>query len=101
MTLRDHRKILVVDGKIAITGGVNISQVYSSRFFGGAPEDETQFPWRDTDIQVKGPAVAEFQKIFLRAWEKQEGPSLSESDYFPKLTGRRPGTGAGPGDHAG
>ena len=85
VTLRDHRKILVVDGKIAITGGVNISQVYSSRFSGGEPEDETQFPWRDTDIQVEGPAVAEFQKIFLRAWEKQHGPSLSESDYFPKL----------------
>ncbi len=84
VTLRDHRKILVVDGKIAITGGVNISHVYSSKFF-GEREGKTQIPWRDTDIQVEGPAVAEFQKIFLRAWIKQKGPLLSGRDYYPEL----------------
>jgi cardiolipin synthase A/B len=84
VTMRDHRKILVVDGKIAITGGVNISHVYSSRFY-GEHGDERQLPWRDTDIQVEGPAVAELQKIFFHGWTRQKGPSLSEKEYFPKL----------------
>ena len=83
LTLRDHRKILVVDGKIAITGGVNISQVYSSKFFGEAGRTPT-IPWRDTDILIEGPAVAEFQKIFFLAWEAQKGPPLNEKDYFPE-----------------
>ncbi len=84
ITMRDHRKILVVDGKIAITGGVNISRVYSSSFF-GKEEEAGQLPWRDTDIRVEGPAVAELQKIFLTAWTKQKGPGLAEKEYFPKL----------------
>ena len=83
LTLRDHRKILVVDGRIAITGGVNISQVYSSKFFGEG-EEMPQIPWRDTDILIEGPAVAEFQKIFLHAWAVQKGPALNERDYFPE-----------------
>lgn len=83
LTMRDHRKILVVDGRIAITGGVNISQVYSSKFF-GEEEGRPRIPWRDTDILIEGPAVAEFQKIFLQAWAKQKGPVLNENEYFPK-----------------
>ncbi len=83
LTRRDHRKILVVDGKIAITGGVNISHVYSSKFL-GEEKGPTGIPWRDTDILIEGPAVAEYQKIFLRAWEIQKGPGLDEKEYFPE-----------------
>ena len=86
LTLRDHRKILVVDGKIAITGGVNISQVYSSKLYGKG-EGRLNIPWRDTDILIEGPAVAEFQKIFLHAWALQKGPALHEKDYFPVKRG--------------
>jgi cardiolipin synthase len=85
VTMRDHRKILVVDGMIAITGGVNISGVYSSRFSGAERENESLIPWRDTDVQIEGPAVAEFQKIFLRAWIWQRGTLLTGSNYFPVL----------------
>ncbi len=81
----DHRKILIVDGKIAITGGVNISQVYSSSLSGREKEEEAQMPWRDTDIQIEGPAVAEFQKLFLDTWQRQEGAILSQGQYFPVL----------------
>ncbi len=42
-------------------------------------------PWRDTDVQIEGPAVAEFQKLFLDTWQKQKGPKLSERNYFPDL----------------
>jgi len=81
----DHRKILIVDGKIAITGGVNISQVYSSGPSARREEKGAQMPWRDTDVHIEGPAVAEFQKLFLDTWQRQEGPKLSERNYFPNL----------------
>ncbi len=81
----DHRKILIVDGRVAFTGGVNISQVYSSGFSGRGEHDPGQIPWRDTDVQIEGPAVAEFQKLFLDTWRRQKGAKLSERNYFPDL----------------
>jgi len=79
----DHRKILIVDGKVAITGGVNISLVYSSGLSGRGEHDKPQIPWRDTDVQIEGPAVAEFQKLFLETWQRQEGAKLSQRNYYP------------------
>ena len=81
----DHRKILIVDGKVAITGGINISSVYSSKLSGREEGEGAPLPWRDTDVQIEGPAVAEFQKLFLDTWSKQNGPKLSERDYYPKM----------------
>ncbi len=81
----DHRKILIVDGRVAFTGGVNISQVYSSGLSGRGEHDQAHIPWRDTDIQIEGPAVAEFQKLFLSTWQRQQGAKLSERNYFPEL----------------
>ncbi len=85
ITQRDHRKILIVDGRIAITGGVNISEVYSGELFGVKEEKEEEIPWRDTDVQIEGPAVAEFQKLFLDTWHREKGPKLAEHTYFPTL----------------
>ncbi len=82
---RDHRKILVVDGRVAITGGVNISEVYSGGFSASDREKGGKIPWRDTDVSIEGPAVAEFQKIFIKSWESQKGPKLPERNYFPEL----------------
>ena len=81
----DHRKILIVDGKIAITGGINISSVYSSKLSSGYKGKGTPLPWRDTDVQIEGPAVVEFQKLFLDTWSKQNGPQLSKRDYYPRM----------------
>jgi cardiolipin synthase len=84
-THRNHRKMVLVDGRIAFTGGVNISEDYAS---GLVPSEHTA-PlqlWRDTDIEVQGPAVAEFQKTFIGEWYYQKGPLLSPREYFPKLT---------------
>ena len=83
---RDHRKLLIVDGHTAFLGGINISGVYSGGSFGysaGGTTDATQ-PWRDTDLQLKGPVVAELQKLFLAVWEQQKGEPLVEKNYFPK-----------------
>jgi len=79
----DHRKILIVDGKVAITGGINISRVYASGPSGAG--EEAQMPWRDTDVQIEGPAVAEFQKLFLDTWQRQKGGTLSDRTYFPDM----------------
>jgi len=57
----DHRKILIVDGKVVFTGGINISEVYSSsssgrsRRSGGKQDKKAPIPWRDTDVQIEGP----------------------------------------------
>jgi len=85
LTHRDHRKILLVDGKVAIIGGINISKVYSSSPLKRKQNEKAPIRWRDTDIQIEGPAVAEFQKLFLDTWMKQKGPKLSERNYFPDL----------------
>jgi len=85
LTHRDHRKILIVDGKFAIMGGINISKVYSSSPLRRKRTKNTPIHWRDTDIQIEGPAVAEFQKLFLDTWQKQKGAKLADRSYFPDL----------------
>ena len=85
LTHRDHRKILIVDGKSAIIGGINISKVYSSGPLKRKANEKAPIHWRDTDVQIEGPAVAEFQKLFLATWLKQNGPLYSKQNYFPAL----------------
>ena len=90
---RDHRKLLIVDGRTAFLGGINISGVYSGGSFGHSARGttDTSQPWRDTDLQLKGPVVAELQKLFLATWEKQKGEAVAEKNYFPRpdTTGRQ------------
>lgn len=84
---RDHRKLLVVDGRTAFIGGINISSVYSSGSIirrPGKTTDDT-VAWRDTDLQIEGPVVGELQKLFMETWSKQRGQALAAKDYFPKL----------------
>jgi cardiolipin synthase len=82
---RDHRKLLIVDGRTAFLGGINISSVYSGGSF-GAPataRPDAALAWRDTDLQLQGPAVAELQKLFLATWAQQKGEALAARQYFP------------------
>ena len=83
---RDHRKQLIVDGRIAFLGGINISSVYSGgSSHKGMPARPAGIPaWRDTDLQLQGPVVAELQKMFLATWTAQKGEPLSARNYFPK-----------------
>lgn len=84
---RDHRKLLIVDGRIAFLGGINISGVYSTGSFSQRskvkPGDE--LPWRDTDLRLEGPVVTELQKLFIETWEKQKGEPLAKRNYFPTI----------------
>jgi cardiolipin synthase len=80
---RDHRKILVVDGAIAFTGGVNISRVYSGSSAIRSRREKKDEPWRDTHIRIEGPAALRLQWQFMKTWERQKGPTLAGRDYFP------------------
>lgn len=82
---RDHRKILLADGQVAIIGGINISKVYSSNPFHRKQNEQAPIHWRDTDVQIEGPAVAELQKLFFDTWLKQKGQQLSDRNYFPEM----------------
>lgn len=84
---RDHRKLLLVDGRIAFVGGINISSVYSSGsvISRKGNDADSGVAWRDTHLRIEGPVAAEFQKLFLASWQKQAGPAIAEKAYFPDL----------------
>jgi len=82
---RDHRKLLIVDGRTAFLGGINISSVYSGGSFSQRSRHRPDggVAWRDTDLQLQGPVVAELQKLFIATWESQKGEPLPAKNYFP------------------
>jgi cardiolipin synthase len=83
---RDHRKLLVVDGQVAFTGGVNISSTYAnSSLFRSKSRSDAKTGWRDTHIRLEGPAVAALQWTFLDNWASQNFPDLADSNFFPPL----------------
>lgn len=67
---RDHRKIVVIDGQVAYTGGMNVADYYIK----GTPQVGS---WRDMHCRLEGTEVAELQRIFLRAWKKVTGQDIS------------------------
>ncbi len=77
---RDHRKLLIVDGRVAFTGGINIDRNYArpSDVVGGTSASSG---WRDTHIRISGPAVAAFQQLFVGLWERLDEPI--EEQYAP------------------
>jgi cardiolipin synthase A/B len=101
---RNHRKVVIVDGRIGFAGGINISDVYSS---GSAPgsrtrEEGRRAGWRDSKVRIEGPAVAEMQRVFLESWARQAGEPLPARDWYPAHGKRGPHPvrimASGPGD---
>lgn len=77
---RDHRKIVIIDGQVAYTGGMNVADYYIE----GLP---VFGDWRDMHMRIEGPAVDELQRIFLTMWEKATDERLTDSIYyFPPKT---------------
>ena len=86
---RDHRKIVVIDGCVAYTGGMNVADYYIT----GRPEFGS---WHDLHARVEGDAVGELQAVFLGFWNRVTGQNISgpqyypgekrAADYFPQLT---------------
>jgi len=86
---RDHRKLTIIDGRTAFVGGINISSVYSGGSFSQRSKEQPghgqKVPWRDTDLQIDGPVVADFQKLFMDTWARQKGKPMANADYFPQV----------------
>jgi len=102
ITRRNHRKMLVVDGRVAFTGGINITDDYLGSSGGGSGKrggsaigsgsgagsrfaSRSQRGWRDTQVQVRGPAVAQFQKTFLDYWAQLGAPAPDDPQLYPAL----------------
>jgi cardiolipin synthase A/B len=78
LNYRNHRKIAVVDGRVAYTGGMNMGQEYID----GKPRYES---WRDTHVRFGGPLVADLQRLFCERWRRTCGEDLFAERYFPVL----------------
>jgi cardiolipin synthase len=86
--LRDHRKLLIVDGRIAFVGGINFSSVYAYGSAGRRMAREERPPWRDMHVRVEGPLVTQLQEVFLEHWKCQVGRPPAVARYLPALLPR-------------
>lgn len=71
LNLRNHRKLLIVDGAVALTGGRNIGDEYA-----------TGVNWRDVHAQVRGPVIEMLQRVFAEDWYLATGEALDAERYF-------------------
>ncbi|MFO0748696.1 MAG: cardiolipin synthase [Myxococcota bacterium] len=76
VNFRNHRKIVVVDGRIGLTGGINIGREYLGL-------DPRIGAWRDTHIRLEGPVVLGLQQTFVEDWLHATGQLLDDARYFP------------------
>lgn len=81
---RNHRKLVVIDGRIGYTGGMNIAERYLKGIRGGV--------WRDTHMRVEGPAVSEMQTCFIVDWQFSSRQVLDACRYYPALSPKGPVT---------
>lgn len=78
VNLRNHRKIVIVDGEIGFTGSQNIGDEYRGRL-------AKYGPWRDTHMRIVGPAVHHLQEIFVEDWHYATKVKLPSAECFPHL----------------
>jgi cardiolipin synthase len=80
---RDHRKLLLVDGRLAFAGGMNLAETYTEEFAGPSA-------WKDLAVEVEGPAVREIARIFVTTWVRAGGDPAGTGDLFsaPVESGR-------------
>ena len=77
INLRSHRKIVVVDGNVGFTGGMNIGDEYLGK--------NPQFGyWRDTHLMLRGPTVLQLQQVFVEDWFFATGEKLLLTELFPE-----------------
>jgi len=79
LNLRNHRKLLVADGRVAFTGGINLRH-------GNVLAEQPRRPVRDLHFRAEGPLVAQLQEAFALDWEFCTGEILDGETWFPKLT---------------
>ncbi len=81
MNLRNHRKIMVVDGRVGFTGGINLRE-------GNLVAQHPRHPVRDLHFRLEGPVVAQLQEAFATDWLFVTGETLGGPDWFPPLEAR-------------
>jgi cardiolipin synthase len=74
--LRDHRRIVVVDGLVGFTGGYGVDEMWMGN---GRSEGR----WRETNVRLEGPVVTQLQASFIERWLETTGEVLGGRDYFP------------------
>ena len=86
---RDHRKLVIIDGRRAFVNGRNAGDEYFSGFDEVPVHDNTRherIPWLDAHVEVSGPLVREVQETFMRTWHRQGGAEIpADQDVLPKL----------------
>jgi cardiolipin synthase A/B len=96
INFRDHRKMVIVDGRVAFTGGFCIGD----KWLGNA---ESEASWRETLVRVEGPVVAQFQGVFAANWLEGAGEMLFGDKFYPILKSEGPALaqhfGSGPSDN--
>ena len=71
LNFRNHRKLVIVDGRRAYTGGVNVTDEY--------------LEWEDIGVEIEGPAVNALQEVFVDDWHFATSEELTASSYFPRV----------------
>lgn len=77
LNYRNHRKIIIIDGRVAFVGGINVSNRYYNK-----PEFNNKLYWRDTHLKIQGPAVYYLQYLFLTDWNFCAGDRLTINEVF-------------------
>lgn len=97
LNCRNHRKLCVIDGKLAFAGSKNIGDEYAGR-------KAKYGPWRDTNLTMRGPCVTQFQEVFAEDWHFATKQDLTSDRYFPPPTAIGNHSvqivASGPDDHA-
>lgn len=75
---RNHRKLLVIDGKIGFAGGLNIGDEWRPKELGGKG-------WHDVHLRIDGPAVRELAKLPVSTWQVHDGVNLGTRSFLPKV----------------
>jgi cardiolipin synthase len=83
VNLRNHRKIVVVDGETAFTGGFNVGDEYRGGTMAGMGT------WRDVHLRIEGPAAADLQRVFFQDWAFATGEPIDPREYFARDPARR------------
>jgi cardiolipin synthase len=73
---RNHRRIMVIDGRVGFTGGYGVDDTWSGN-------GRTEGRWRETNVRLQGPIVQSLQEAFVEHWREATSVLLGGKDYFP------------------
>ncbi len=78
---RDHRKVVVIDNRVGVTGGVGIAEMWGK----WRPLRRAGAPWRDTAVEIRGPAATDLERAFLMMWRLAAGQRLTREERRARL----------------